>query len=217
LAAGMGMTPVELTDLQLWQTRCKQAILTVEHLIKGFLAGDAVRSPLSELIRVESRIKTIDSILNKFKISGSNRKWPDFKSLEDIAGVRVVCPTLVELRAIEHFLIENKTAHSQVKLHSKISDNRRDYLETPLSNGYKALHLIFEVEISTADGPIAVPCEVQLRTMFMDLWAAISHLTLYQADHNMRRRKGEILKELGTALEQAEGITRRLAEKLTGQ
>jgi ppGpp synthetase/RelA/SpoT-type nucleotidyltranferase len=217
LAAGMGMTPAELTELQLWQARCKQAILTVEHLIKGFLAGDSLRSPLSDLIRVESRIKTIDSILHKFKMSGSKRKWPDFKSLEDIAGVRVVCPTLVELRNIEIFLLESKVAKSKVSLHSEILDNRRDYLETPLSNGYKALHLIFEVEVLGEDGPVVVPCEVQLRTMFMDLWAAISHLTLYQADHNTRRRKGELLKELGVAMEQAEEVARKLVARLDGQ
>jgi ppGpp synthetase/RelA/SpoT-type nucleotidyltranferase len=129
--------------------------------------------------------------------------------------LRVICPTLSELNIIKNFLLTSSIAKPQIRLNTAIVDNYRNYLTNPLPNGYKALHLILEVDVPKGSGQVLkIPCEVQLRTIFMDTWASISHLTLYQADHNTRRRKGELLKELGIALEKCEEIAEKLAEKL---
>jgi putative GTP pyrophosphokinase len=69
-----------------------------------------------------------------------------------------------------------------LRLHPTIVEPRRDYVAAPTGNGYRALHLILEVETRFGDeGVRMVPCELQLRTMFQDTWAKISHSFVYHA------------------------------------
>lgn len=210
LASRIGVQPAELGQLQYWRNRCKQAIAVVEHLIDFLLLSDDPNIPLHKLVRVTSRLKTVDSILRKYLLP-AKRVWPEYEKLEDIAGVRVICPTRSGICAIEKFLLSDRASAVGVKLHSIIDEPRRNYVELPTKSGYRAIHLILEVETKLENGGIQrVPCEVQLRTMFQDAWAAISHATLYRASKKKRHHHSEELREVGESLERCE----ELAEKL---
>ena len=88
---------------------------------------------------------------------------------------------------------------------------RRDYVFEPTPTGYRAIHLILEVDTYLpGEGVRAVPCEVQLRTTFQDLWAEISHATVYQASHTDRRKSRVLMKEITEALDQCQTLTEKL-------
>lgn len=213
MASQINIQPAELGKLQFWRNRCRQAISVVEHLINFLLLSDEVDIPLRNLVRVESRVKPVNSILKKY-LPSSKRVWPEYEKLEDIAGVRVICPTRSGIQAIEQFLLSNRARAVGVRPHTAISNSRRDYTNIPTQDGYRALHLILEVETRMQNGgKQTVPCEVQLRTMFQHTWAAISHAILYRASKKLRRRYSKELKEAGRALEHFEQLTEKLTDK----
>jgi ppGpp synthetase/RelA/SpoT-type nucleotidyltranferase len=210
IAARIGVTAADLSHLHLWRTRCQQAILGVTHLTNFCLLANSAILPFAELIKVSSRVKAVDSILHKF-LPPTKRIWPEYGQLEDIAGVRVICPTLSCLKIIEDFLVGQKAAAHGVRLHSTIVPSRRDYISSPTKSGYRAIHLILEVETYLGDeGVRNVPCEVQLRTTFQDVWAVISHATLYGADRKERRRHSDKLRDTALALEHSENLLEEL-------
>lgn len=212
LAFQVGLRPADLAPLQQWRTRCQQAIAVVEYLIRIFLIDFETGIPLRDLVRVESRVKSINSLLRKFAAM-PKLSWPEYDNVEDTAGVRVICPTRSILQAVEEFLLSTRAKAAGVCLHSGMDDARRDYVRTPTTSGYKAIHLILEVETYLQEGgSIKVPCEVQLRTIFQHNWASISHQALYK-DRKVGQSPKELLKELGEALERCE----ELAERLIGQ
>jgi len=115
------------------------------------------------------------------------------------------------LEAVEQFLLGEKAAAAGVRIHGGVPDPRRDYAATPTISGYRAVHLILEVETRLGEeGTQVVSCEVQLRTMLQDAWARISHATLYRAKED-RRRHGEELRETATVLERCEELFQRVA------
>ena len=49
----------------------------------------------------------------------------------------------------------------------------RNYIESPKPNGYRSHHVILGVNVCCLDANEYYPVEIQLRTIFMDFWAAI--------------------------------------------
>ncbi len=211
LATECGITPSDLIQLDHWRIRCKQAIDIVQSLLDFYLLSDLRQSPLRQLIRVETRVKAINSMLRKM---GSRTKGAvlRFGQIEDIAGVRVICPTLANIKRIQDFLKCEKAVAAGCRLHPNIERPERDFINEPTNDGYRAIHLILEVDTYLKDGgSLAVPCEVQLRTMFQDLWATIAHETLYVSSAKNRRLK-DGLKDMGEALQRCEELAERILE-----
>lgn len=210
LATSLDVQPTDIKNLYVWRLRCQQAIATVQHHINQTLIRYGSKIPFSDSVHTETRLKSVDSILRKYT-PPTQRSWPDFESLEDIAGVRIVAPTQATLLALEP-LIYNEV-ESTIRLHQNIVNPRRDYIQAPTKSGYRGLHIVLEVETQIESAKkIFVPCELQLRTVFQDCWARISHVTLYRASRNERRRRGEILRAMAETLEDCE----RDAENLLG-
>jgi len=216
LGVAVGVRPFELEQLQRWCARCQEATTTVEQWIHSVIASNLPEIPLAEEVRIHSRVKAVDSILRKFMPVG-NRPWPEFEKLEDIAGVRVVCPTLDTLYAIEPFFTGKDAREVGLRLHPTVSEPRRDYISSPPVSGYRALHLILEVDTRlSGEGVQPVPCELQLRTIFQDSWAALSHATLYRASRNERRRLDKRLREIADAVRVCDNMAEELTTKFTG-
>ncbi|MSR60385.1 MAG: hypothetical protein EXS05_22555, partial [Planctomycetaceae bacterium] len=60
-------------------------------------------------------------------------------------------------------------------------------------------------------GLCPVPCEVQLRTVFQDIWATIAHDTSYGSSTKSRRLE-EWLRDMGKKLQQCEQIAECIAK-----
>lgn len=177
VAARVGVQPSQLPELQRWRLRCEQAVAVVNHAVNMILMSGSCSIPLGREIKIESRVKTVDSIL--MKLLKTHTAWPNYESIEDIAGVRVICPTQAGVGQLEQALLSSTTG---LILHRSILKPRRDYVANPTSEGYRALHLILEVKTRFGDeASYTVPCELQLRTMFQDTWAKLSHALAYQA------------------------------------
>lgn len=128
------------------------------------------RSPIHH---VESRLKSKASIVKKLKDRGVEVSLESARqSLNDIAGVRVVCCYIDDVYSVADMLLRQ----SDIKL-----VKRQDYIEHPNYNGYRSLHLDIQVPIFLSDRTEYVSVEVQLRTVAMDFWASLEHDLRYKS------------------------------------
>lgn len=121
---------------------------------------------------VKSRLKSPDGIVEKVARKGID---PDFETIRreitDIAGVRVTCSFVSDVyRLFELFTQQDDITVRLVK----------DYIADPKPNGYRSLHVIVEVPVFLSVGTVAVPVEVQFRTIAMDFWASLEHKIHYK-------------------------------------
>ncbi|MSR57918.1 MAG: hypothetical protein EXS05_09610 [Planctomycetaceae bacterium] len=144
LAAESGITPPDLLRLSHWRIRCSQAIETVRSLLNFHLLSEVSRDPLRQMIRIDSRVKTVNSILRKMTLR-IKESTPRFEDIEDSAGVRVICPTLASMKQFEEFLQGEKADTAGCRLHPTIDRPKRDFISNPTVDGYRAFHLVLEV------------------------------------------------------------------------
>ena len=110
---------------------------------------------------IHSRLKRFETVVEKLRRSTS-----DLSRLEDIAGCRVVLPTMVEQRQV----FDRIRATWEVV-------RERDYQATP-RDGYRALHIVVRVQ----DRPV----EIQVRTALEDLWANASEALAANIDPDIK-------------------------------
>lgn len=127
------------------------------------------RNPIHHM---ESRIKSPQSIAQKL-IRKNLPPTPEaaMESLHDIAGIRVVCAYLNDTYNIARLLSEQDDIRVL---------QTRDYIQAPKPNGYRSLHIIVEVPVFLSEGKLALPVEVQIRTIAMDFWASLEHQLRYK-------------------------------------
>src|SRR4029453_1477467 len=93
--------------------------------------------------------------------------------IRDIAGVRIVCSFVSDVYTVSEMLTRQPDVNLVVT---------KDYIAEPKPNGYRSLHLIVEIPVFMSDRMVAVPVEVQLRTVAMDFWASVEHKIYYKHD-----------------------------------
>lgn len=120
---------------------------------------------------VKSRIKTPASAYGKCKRKYGDTSVEGLRSLQDIAGVRIVTDFEDEIYDVRELLM-------QVPTFEVIWED--DYVAKPKPNGYRSLHLIVTVEIFFEGESCKVPVEIQIRDKAMDLWASIEHKIKYK-------------------------------------
>lgn len=121
---------------------------------------------------VKSRLKTLDSILNKVYRKGYELSLPSIKeNIQDIAGIRIICSFISDI----YELYEMLKKQDDIKI-IKI----KDYIKNPKPNGYKSLHLILQVPIFMSDRVEDTCVELQIRTIAMDFWASLEHKIHYK-------------------------------------
>lgn len=121
---------------------------------------------------VKSRIKSPDSIAGKLE----KKKLPItfdsmINNLNDIAGVRVICPYISDIYAVRDMLLKQP----DIKL-----IHQCDYIENPKESGYRSLHLVVAVPVYLSKTEHNVRVEIQLRTIAMDFWASLEHELHYK-------------------------------------
>jgi putative GTP pyrophosphokinase len=148
---------------------------------------------------VSSRVKTPDSLVEKVRRKGIE---PDFdtirSSITDIAGIRITCSFTTDAYRLFDLLTQQ---------HDVTVRAVKDYIAEPKANGYKSLHAIIEVPVFLSTGPVAVPVEVQFRTVAMDFWASLEHKIYYKYD---RLVPDELLAELKDAADIAAELDQRM-------
>lgn len=145
------------------QLRTKLEILSTEFEIRY------QRNPISS---IHTRLKSQPSVMEKMARKGVPITTENIEAtLDDIAGVRVICCYADDIYRIADAL----TAQADVEL-----IERKDYIANPKPNGYRSLHLIVSVPVYFADTVKQVRAEIQIRTIAMDFWASLEHQIKYK-------------------------------------
>ena len=153
----------------LYQAAIRQVQTKLENLDDEFQMKHR-RNPIHHM---QSRMKTIRSMMEKLERKHLQQSITSaVDNLTDIAGIRVICSYLQDVYTVSDLLTSQDDVHV-VKV--------RDYIKSPKSNGYRSLHLVVEVPVYLSEGRLAVPVEVQIRTIAMDFWATLEHSLRYKA------------------------------------
>lgn len=140
------------------------------------------RNPIES---IKTRLKSPESILEKLTRKGLPLTVASIEnSLNDVAGVRVICSYTSDI----YMLAEAFLRQDDISLIRK-----KDYIQSPKSNGYRSLHLIIAIPIFLHDQKRIMRVEVQFRTIAMDWWASLEHKIRYKKDLPITE---EISKEL---------------------
>lgn len=127
------------------------------------------RNPIDN---IKSRVKSPESIYDKLiRRDLPINLYSILNNLNDVAGVRVICPFIDDIYTVAEMLI----AQDDITL-----IQRKDYIKNPKPNGYRSLHLVVEVPIFLSGGKRLVKVEVQIRTIAMNFWASLEHQIHYK-------------------------------------
>lgn len=123
---------------------------------------------------VKTRIKSPDSIAKKLEKKNLPVTFESMMvNLNDIAGVRVICPYISDIYSVRDMLLKQPDI-------TLIQQN--DYIEEPKESGYRSLHLVIEIPVYLSKTAHNVRVEIQLRTIAMDFWASLEHELHYKND-----------------------------------
>jgi len=124
---------------------------------------------------VSGRIKNFNSFYNKYlRLLKSNGKEP---KINDLLGIRVICPFIEDLGAAENILRNNfKIMETEIKGHYTFKEF-----------GYESTHFLIEIPqaiINEHGDPGTDIAEIQLRTILQDAWAEVEHEVVYKAEYS---------------------------------
>lgn len=162
-----------MMEIQRWKDFLNPYELAVEELLTKFnhlIKEYRDKGYYSSIERVEGRVKSISSILDKCQKKGIEVEEIE-QHLEDIAGVRLICRFVQDIEQVAELLRHR----SDLRIRQE-----KDYVTNPKDSGYRSYHMIAEYQIETMDGPKKILLEIQIRTMAMDYWATIEHSLQYK-------------------------------------
>lgn len=188
LAADMIELAQGLFEIEnIYQSATKE-ITTKLEILDGEFHTRNKRNPIHQIQR---RVKSPQSILEKLGRKGFDLTlFSARENLNDIAGIRVICPYIEDIYLIQR-LLEGQDDLEIIKV--------TDYIKRPKPNGYRSLHLVVKVPVFFSDRRELVKVEVQVRTIAMDFWASLEHQLHYKAD-------GIVPDEISTELKECADI-----------
>lgn len=132
---------------------------------------------------IDTRIKTPDSITKKMKKREICFTYKDMiEHINDIAGIRVVCPLKKDIFSIKD-VIQKLPGINILK--------EKDYVTHPKKSGYSSYHLIAEVPITLSSQNVYVKVEIQIRTIAMDFWATLEHKVKYKPEEEISKQEAK--------------------------
>lgn len=150
---------------------------------------------------IKGRIKSPTSIYEKMQRRGVEFSVEKIaQTLDDIAGVRVICSFIDDIYMLRDCLAEQDDVTVILE---------KDYIKKPKSNGYRSLHLILEIPIFLTSGKRMTRVEVQFRTIAMDFWASLEHELSYKKSIP---NEEAILEELQYSADLINQIDRRMLQ-----
>ncbi len=162
----------------------------------------------SPIHHLECRVKKMESIVEKLLRRGHEVTPDNFHRIQDIAGVRVICNYVDDIYYLRDLLIGG-SGFELVR--------ERDYIKEPKPNGYRSLHLIVNVPFMIAEGRMALPVEIQLRTIAMDMWASLEHELRYKSDRDFSQQESQELLECAETLAELDRKMQNLFQGKTEQ
>ncbi len=157
-------------------TQYECAIMEIETKLNVLNSEFSLQYDRNPFESIESRLKDTESIVEKMLSKGLEVNVENIEAhIYDVAGVRVVCSFKEDIYKLADLLVQQ----DDVLLLA-----RKDYIENPKPNGYRSLHMIFDIPIFLSEGKKHMKVEVQFRTIAMDFWASVDHKLKYKKEIN---------------------------------
>lgn len=149
------------------------------------------------IFNIEGRVKTISSLKEKLERKTYSNS---FKDIEDLCGLRIICYYESDLDLIEEIIRREFLVTSGSDKQKEIDVDRF---------GYSSRHFICQFKDEWLGAPLyrdlgGLKMEIQVRTMLMHTWAAISHKLLYKREDDAPREIMRSLSKLSALIELAD-------------
>lgn len=193
----------QFEELMIQYRSAIREITTKLEVLNDELSMSIERNPIES---IQSRIKRPYSIAQKLRRKGLPVTVEAVsQQLNDVAGVRVICPFLNDIYEIARMLLQQ----DDIRLVAA-----KDYIRQPKPNGYRSLHLIVEVPVFFSTQKKLVRVEIQIRTVAMDFWASLEHHLHYKrSSPEVEAIAGE-LKACADIIAQTDLTMQRLRERI---
>lgn len=175
----------------------RQAVEELKVKLKGIRALYEYEEEHSPIEFVTGRVKPVPSILEKAK--RKNIPLDDIESMQDIAGLRIMCQFFEDIHIVKQMLLARKDF--------TVVDTR-DYIAEHKESGYRSYHLVILYPLQTINGEKQILVEIQIRTLAMNFWATIEHSLNY-------KYSGNIPEKVKLRLQRASEAASRLDEEMS--
>ncbi|MEC1451974.1 GTP pyrophosphokinase family protein [Bacillus haynesii] len=152
----------------------RQAVEELKVKLKGIRTLYEYEEEHSPIEFVTGRVKPVPSILEKAK--RKNISLHNIESMQDIAGLRIMCQFFEDIRIVVDMLLARKDF--------TVVD-KRDYIAEHKESGYRSYHLVVLYPLQTINGEKQILVEIQIRTLAMNFWATIEHSLNYKYSGNI--------------------------------
>ncbi len=160
----------------------KNNLESVKDNLSNFYKYDVINN-------INCRIKTPDSIIKKMKKNQYELNYKNLiENVNDIAGIRVVCPFKSDISKVVEIIEENPVLEII---------EEKDYITKPKKSGYSGYHIIAQTPVNIGDAFANVKAEIQIRTMAMDFWASTEHKLKYKAKSKLSKSDSKKLVKYG--------------------
>ena len=175
----LSLVPIDVQEkkFQTLMLIYEKAMIQAKEELEGFKESLKEIYNYDVISNIESRIKTPDSIVKKMKKKNYDLNYEELiKNINDVAGIRIVCPFKTDIFKIKEIIEKNSNLEVlEIK----------DYVNTPKKNGYSGLHIIAQTPINIGDTVARVKVEIQIRTMAMNFWSTTEHKIKYKAKNKL--------------------------------
>jgi putative GTP pyrophosphokinase len=152
----------------------RQAVEELKVKLKGIRTLYEYEEEHSPIEFVTGRVKPVPSILEKAK--RKNIPLHNIESMQDIAGLRIMCQFFEDIRIVVDMLLARKDF---------MVVDKRDYIAEHKESGYRSYHLVVLYPLQTINGEKQILVEIQIRTLAMNFWATIEHSLNYKYSGNI--------------------------------
>lgn len=171
-------------ELMMMYNSAIREVTTKLEILNDELSLNNRKNPIQS---IKSRVKKPESIVKKLKKLDKEISVDSIMtSLNDVAGIRVVCSFIDDVYKIADMLIKQDDI---------ILIEAKDYIKNPKPNGYRSYHLIIEIPVFFSQEKQLVRVEIQIRTSAMDFWASVEHKLKYKKEIEGSKEIEEELKQ----------------------
>ncbi|HIX14062.1 MAG TPA: GTP pyrophosphokinase family protein [Candidatus Anaerofilum faecale] len=166
----------------------------------------SLRGRANPIDSIRTRVKKPLSIAEKLRRRGKEVSVEAiFENLNDVAGIRVICPFIDDIYAVADMLArQDDITVLAVK----------DYIKNPKPNGYRSYHMIVEVPVFFSNYKQPMRVEVQIRTVAMDFWASLEHQMRYKNNSEASRSICDDLKKCADTIARTDEEMQRLRHQI---
>ncbi len=186
----MTQPAITYSDFGEWYDQYRELVLEpaltqVGSLLDAELADVLSDRDLTRLRRGPGRVKSKRRTWRKIhqpRYAGRIETLDDIpRIIDDLIGVRITATNLRDIEMVQTAL--ESLPHSSPGAGLWLDPStERDYVVRPKASGYRGWHVNLATEVHGGAAPVAVTCELQVRTLLQDSWGELTHEETYSKD-----------------------------------